>query len=59
MDHVCVVRSCADPLRCPRWYLKLKCTSCGEVPDHFQYITQTEKQPLKGADTSQSDVAIM
>jgi hypothetical protein len=33
---------------CCRWYLKLKCASCGEVPDHFQYITQTEKQPLKG-----------
>jgi hypothetical protein len=32
-----------------RWYLKLKCASCGEVPDHFQYITQTEKQPLKGS----------
>lgn len=31
-----------------RWYLKLKCTSCGEVPDHWQYISQEEKVPLKG-----------
>jgi hypothetical protein len=41
----------SDPQHClcGRWYLKLKCASCGEVPDHFQYITQTEKQPLKGS----------
>jgi hypothetical protein len=38
---------------CGRWYLKLKCASCGEVPDHFQYITQTEKQPLKGSTATQ------
>jgi len=31
-----------------RWYLKLKCANCGEVPDHWQYLTQDEKQPLKG-----------
>jgi len=31
-----------------RWYLKLKCANCGEIPDHFQYITGNEKQPLKG-----------
>ncbi|XP_023320746.1 UPF0587 protein C1orf123 homolog [Eurytemora carolleeae] len=31
-----------------RWYLKLKCANCGEVPDHFQYITRSENQPLKG-----------
>eukprot|EP00092_Neocalanus_flemingeri_P069413 GFUD01085058.1.p1 GENE.GFUD01085058.1~~GFUD01085058.1.p1 ORF type:complete len:174 (+),score=41.90 GFUD01085058.1:49-570(+) len=31
-----------------RWYLKLKCANCGEIPDHWQYIDQEEKQPLKG-----------
>ena len=31
-----------------RWYLKLKCVGCGEVPDHWQYVTSTEKVPLKG-----------
>ena len=31
-----------------RWYLKLKCIGCGEVPDHWQYITSTEKTPVKG-----------
>ena len=31
-----------------RWYLKLKCVGCGEVPDHWQYVTSTEKTPVKG-----------
>jgi len=31
-----------------RWYLKLKCCSCGQVPEHWQYVTQSESQPLKG-----------
>ena len=31
-----------------RWYLKLKCANCGETPDHWQYVDQTDKQPLKG-----------
>ena len=31
-----------------RWYLKLKCANCGEIPDKWQYVDQTEKQPLKG-----------
>jgi len=31
-----------------RWYLKLKCNSCGEVPDHWQYISQEERVPVKG-----------
>ena len=30
-----------------RWYLKLKCNSCGEVPDHWQYISQEERVPVK------------
>ena len=28
--------------------MKLKCANCGEVPDHWQYVDQMEKQPLKG-----------
>eukprot|EP00088_Acartia_fossae_P017681 TRINITY_DN2009_c0_g1_i3.p1 TRINITY_DN2009_c0_g1~~TRINITY_DN2009_c0_g1_i3.p1 ORF type:complete len:185 (-),score=32.01 TRINITY_DN2009_c0_g1_i3:202-726(-) len=31
-----------------RWYLKFKCANCGEIPDHFQYITSLDKHPLKG-----------
>ena len=31
-----------------RWHLKVKCTQCGEVPDHWQYVTLAEEQPLKG-----------
>jgi len=31
-----------------RWYLKLKCNSCGEVPDHWQYVSQEERVPVKG-----------
>ncbi|CAG0892537.1 unnamed protein product [Cyprideis torosa] len=31
-----------------RWYLKLRCANCGEIPDHWQYVTLTESHPLKG-----------
>lgn len=31
-----------------RWHLKLKCTQCGEIPNHWQYATLNEEQPLKG-----------
>ena len=31
-----------------QWHLKLKCTQCGEVPDHWQYVSLSEEQPLKG-----------
>jgi hypothetical protein len=31
-----------------RWYLKFKCANCGEIPDHFQYISSLDKHPLKG-----------
>ncbi|GAB6022155.1 hypothetical protein CHUAL_006293 [Chamberlinius hualienensis] len=31
-----------------RFYLKLKCTSCGDTPDTWQYVTVGEKTPLKG-----------
>jgi hypothetical protein len=29
------------------WHLKLKCTECDEIPDHWQYVTLSEEQPLK------------
>jgi hypothetical protein len=31
-----------------RWYLKLRCGNCGDVADHWQYITLLESHPLKG-----------
>ena len=31
-----------------RWYMKLKCVGCGEVPGHWQYVTLSENAPLKG-----------
>ena len=30
-----------------RWQLKLKCNSCGEVPEHWQYLTQEERVQVK------------
>lgn len=31
-----------------RFYLKYKCSSCGEIPDHWQHVTLEEHHPLKG-----------
>lgn len=31
-----------------RWYLKIKCNSCGTDNDNWIYITLLETQPLKG-----------
>ena len=31
-----------------RWYLKLKCGSCGEETPNFQYLTQDEASELMG-----------
>ena len=30
-----------------RYYLKLRCANCGEVPDRWQYITLSESQSVK------------
>ena len=38
-----------------RWYLKLKCNSCGEVPEHWQYISQEERVPVKARKMRYSD----
>lgn len=41
-------------LRCPedddsfQWFFKLKCSSCGEVPDHWQDVSASEEHELKG-----------
>ncbi|CAL8326733.1 unnamed protein product [Arctogadus glacialis] len=39
-----------------RWFLKLKCGSCGEIPDKWQYISLMESTPLKGGRGSASMV---
>merc|ERR1712228_1089788 len=31
-----------------RWYVKLKCLSCGEETSDFVYLSLEESQPLKG-----------
>nr|CAG4641329.1 EOG090X0HQJ [Eulimnadia texana] len=31
-----------------RWYLKVRCNSCGEVCDKWVYVSQTESVPVKG-----------
>lgn len=31
-----------------RWYVRLKCASCGEETTEFQYLTLCDSQPLKG-----------
>lgn len=31
-----------------RWYLKLKCLNCGEIPEKWQYLCLLENSPLKG-----------
>ena len=38
---------CYQLLSVTRYYLKLKCANCGEVPDRWQYITLSESQPTK------------
>ena len=44
----CVTEIIPDDIQNFRWHLKLKCTQCGEVPNHWQYVTLSEEQPLKG-----------
>jgi len=31
-----------------RWYMKLKCLSCGEIPEKWQYVSLEESVPVKG-----------
>jgi len=40
-----------------RWYLKIKCSSCGEVPNHFVYIAEDEETEVKGGRGSANLVA--
>ncbi|XP_046883026.1 CXXC motif containing zinc binding protein isoform X2 [Hypomesus transpacificus] len=39
-----------------RWFLKLKCGSCGEISDKWQYINLMDSVPLKGGRGSASMV---
>ncbi|XP_063694451.1 CXXC motif containing zinc binding protein-like [Bolinopsis microptera] len=40
-----------------RWYLKIKCSNCGEVPDHFVYVAEDETSEVKGGRGSANLVA--
>lgn len=31
-----------------RWYLKLKCSNCGDETEEYVYLSLSESQPLKG-----------
>ena len=39
-----------------RWFLKLRCGNCGEVPEKWQYLTLAESTALKGGRGSASMV---
>ncbi|XP_035655262.1 CXXC motif containing zinc binding protein isoform X1 [Oncorhynchus keta] len=39
-----------------RWFLKLKCANCGEIPEKWQYINLMDSVPLKGGRGSASMV---
>lgn len=39
---------CPENLPDFRWHLKLKCTQCGEITEHWQYVVLNENLPLKG-----------
>uniref|UniRef100_A0A3Q3F2N4 CXXC motif containing zinc binding protein n=1 Tax=Labrus bergylta TaxID=56723 RepID=A0A3Q3F2N4_9LABR len=53
LENVTNVRPVGDDFR---WFLKLKCGNCGEVPDKWQYITLADSVPLKGGRGSASMV---
>ncbi|XP_044076792.1 CXXC motif containing zinc binding protein isoform X2 [Siniperca chuatsi] len=53
LENVTNVRPLGDDFR---WFLKLKCGNCGEVPDKWQYVTLVESVPLKGGRGSASMV---
>lgn len=31
-----------------KWFVKFKCSSCGEVPDHWQHISLADEHDVKG-----------
>uniref|UniRef100_A0A3B3HWZ5 CXXC motif containing zinc binding protein n=1 Tax=Oryzias latipes TaxID=8090 RepID=A0A3B3HWZ5_ORYLA len=45
LENVTNVRPLGEDFR---WFLKLKCGNCGEIPDKWQYVTLVESVPLKG-----------
>uniref|UniRef100_A0A3Q2PM93 CXXC motif containing zinc binding protein n=1 Tax=Fundulus heteroclitus TaxID=8078 RepID=A0A3Q2PM93_FUNHE len=53
LENVSNVRPLGEDFR---WFLKLKCGNCGEIPDKWQYVTLVENVPLKGGRGSASMV---
>uniref|UniRef100_A0A3Q2FV11 CXXC motif containing zinc binding protein n=1 Tax=Cyprinodon variegatus TaxID=28743 RepID=A0A3Q2FV11_CYPVA len=53
LENVTNVRPMGEDFR---WFLKLKCGNCGEIPDKWQYVTLMENVPLKGGRGSASMV---
>ncbi|KAF7223154.1 uridine-cytidine kinase 2-B isoform X1 [Nothobranchius furzeri] len=53
LENVTNVRPLGEDFR---WFLKLKCGNCGEIPDKWQYVTLAESVPLKGGRGSASMV---
>merc|ERR1711915_1141711 len=53
LENVTNVRPLGEDFR---WFLKLKCGSCGEISEKWQYITLVESTPLKGGRGSASMV---
>ncbi|CAG5897028.1 unnamed protein product [Menidia menidia] len=53
LENVTNVRPLGEDFR---WFLKLKCGNCGEIPDKWQYVTLVESVPLKGGRGSASMV---
>jgi len=45
LENVATVRTCGDDFR---WYLKLKCSSCGEETSDYVYLSLCESSPLTG-----------
>ncbi|KAJ8274516.1 hypothetical protein COCON_G00091410 [Conger conger] len=39
-----------------RWFLKLKCGNCGEIPDKWQYVNLMDSVPLKGGGENSIDI---
>uniref|UniRef100_A0A674CUK9 CXXC motif containing zinc binding protein n=1 Tax=Salmo trutta TaxID=8032 RepID=A0A674CUK9_SALTR len=53
LENVTNVRPVGEDFR---WFLKLKCANCGEIPEKWQYINLMDSVPLKGGRGSASMV---
>ena len=45
LENVKEITTCGDDFR---WFLKLRCNSCGETTDSWQYMSLDERTPTKG-----------